>query len=90
MATKKAPVNSKLLEAITTILPANPAMTRADLSFLRGLRRRGYTTDEIIRVGQKAGFIVTSKDLIVAPKKPKNVAVAAPVSQARPMQPAQR
>jgi hypothetical protein len=77
MATKKAPVNSKLLEAVTATPPQNPALTGPDRVFLRGLKRRGYTEFEIIAIGKKAGMTVTADDL-----KPKKK--AASVQQVKP------
>lgn len=82
MATKKTPVNSKLLEVTAATPPANPAITRADLSFLRGLKRRGYTDAEIIGISQKSGLKVSAEQLVVTKRAPKVVAV--PPAQARP------
>ena len=58
MATKKTPVNSKLLEVAEAATPENPALSSADKAYLRGLRRRGFTQQEIQAVAQKAGFQV--------------------------------
>ena len=69
MVTKKAAINSKLLEAVAATPPANPAITRVDKTFLRGLIRRGYTHDEIISIGAKAGLKVNPQDLITNGKK---------------------
>lgn len=71
MATKKIPVNNKLLEAAAATPPANPALTGPDRAFLRGLKRRGYTEQEIIALGSKAGLKVTAADLVVRGRKPK-------------------
>jgi len=84
MATKKTPINAKLLEAVTATPPTNPALTGADRTFLRGLKRRGYTEAEIIAIGKKAGMTFTSDDL-----KPKVKIAKAGAPQPRPMQPAQ-
>ena len=74
MATKKIPVNSKLLEAAAATPPTNPALTGSDRAFLRGLTRRGYTEQEIIALGRKAGLNVTAADLVPRGRKPKSVA----------------
>lgn len=71
MATKKTPVNTKLLEVVQATPPINPAMTGADRTFLRGLKRRGYSNDEIIAIGKKAGFSVKQEDLAVKTRKAK-------------------
>ena len=88
MATKKTPVNSKFLEVATSAVPANPAVTSADRAFIRGLKRRGFTDEEITALGRKAGLNIQPSDLAVKTRKAKAVAVVAPVAQPRPMQPA--
>jgi SOS response regulatory protein OraA/RecX len=81
MATKKQAVNENLAKAFEAVKPANPALSSADKTYLRGLRRRGFTQQEIQNVAQKAGFQVPA-DLFETRKK------AAPVL-AKPT-PAQR
>lgn len=85
MATKKPAINNKLLDVVAATPPINPALTSADLSFLRGLKRRGYTDNEIIAISQKAGLKVSAEQLVVNKRAPK--VVAAPLAQARPAQP---
>jgi hypothetical protein len=75
---KRAPVSEKLAEAFIAAPPANPAPSSSDKAYLKGLKKRGYTDDEIIKIALKAGFKITPEMLIVKPKKP----VVAPV-QAR-------
>lgn len=58
MATKKTPVNENLAKAFESVKPANPALSSADKTYIRGLRRRGFTQIEIQDVAKKAGFIV--------------------------------
>lgn len=58
MATKKQTVNADLAKAFESAQPANPALTSADKTYLRGLRRRGFTQSEIQEIAQKAGFVV--------------------------------
>jgi hypothetical protein len=70
MATKHhAKVNLSLLEAVKETPPKNPAITGADKTYLRGLIRRGYTHDEIVAIGAKAGLKVNPQDLITNGKK---------------------
>jgi SOS response regulatory protein OraA/RecX len=68
MATKKTPVNENLTKAFESVKPANPALSSADKTYLRGLRRRGFTQIEIQEVAKNAGFQVPS-DLFEPKKK---------------------
>lgn len=68
MATKKIQVNEGLVKAFENAKPANPALTSADRTYLRGLRRRGFTQDEIKNVAKEAGFVVPT-DLFEQKKK---------------------
>lgn len=67
MATKKEPVNEDLAKAFASAKPANPALTSADKSYLRGLLRRGFTAEEIQTVAKNAGFQVTAE--LFTPRK---------------------
>lgn len=58
MATKKQTVNEALVKAFENAKPANPALSSADKTYLRGLRRRGFTMEEIQNVAAQAGFEV--------------------------------
>ena len=58
MATKKVAVNERLAMAFEKAKPANPALSSADKTFLRGMRRRGFTLEEIQKVAADAGFEV--------------------------------
>lgn len=69
MSTKKPPVNPALINAVSNTPPKNPAITSADKTYLKGLIRRGYTHDEIISIGAKAGLKVNPQDLITNGKK---------------------
>ena len=73
MASKKNKVNERLLAAAEATPPANPAITSSDLSFLRGLKRRGYTDIEIISIASKASLRVNPDQLLVV-KRVKKVA----------------
>lgn len=68
MATKKIQVNEGLVKAFENAKPANPALTSADRTYLRGLRRRGFTQEEIKKVAKEAGFDVPA-DLFESKKK---------------------
>ena len=67
MAIKQKP-NEKLVAAFAETKPAKPALSAADKTYLRGLRRQGYTNDEIKAVAAKAGFDIPP-DLFIS-KKP--------------------
>jgi hypothetical protein len=58
MAAKKHVVNPDLVKAFENAKPAKPALTSADKTYLRGLRRSGFTHKEIQDVAKKAGFEV--------------------------------
>ena len=64
----KTKVNPKLVEAAEATPPKNPAASAADRTYLRGLRRRGYTEEEIKVVANKAGLAMPP-DLFVSKKK---------------------
>lgn len=68
MATKKIQVNEGLVKAFENAKPANPALTSADRTYLRGLRRRGFTQEEIKQIANNAGFQVPA-DLFESKKK---------------------
>ena len=62
--------NQKLVDAFKNERPANPALSAADKSYLRGLRRQGYTQDEIKTIAGKAGFEVPA-DLFMSKRQNK-------------------
>ena len=72
----KQKVNPKLAEAFEAVQPKNPALSSADKTYLRGLRRRGFTEVEIMDIAGKAGMQVPA-DLFA--QKTKNLAT--PVAQ---------
>ena len=83
MATKKTPVNSKLLEAVAATPPANPAPTGPDLAFLRGLIRRGYTEQEITSIAHKAGMKIDAGFFAKAAEKAKKAAATREKNKAK-------
>ena len=62
--------NQKLLEAFKNTRPANPALSAADKRYLRGLRRQGYTQEEIKSIAGKSGFEVPA-DLFATKRQSK-------------------
>lgn len=72
MTTKKQSVNQDLASAFAEVKPKNPALSSADKTYLRGLRRRGFTQDEITDVAKKAGFSVPSDLFEHKQKLPKS------------------
>jgi len=82
---KKTDVNPKLVAAFAATPPRTPALSAADATYLRGLRRRGYTLQEIIEVGTKAGFVVPDNIFDAKKKKPATT-TQAPVRQTAPVQ----
>lgn len=70
MAKIKQAVNEKLAGVFAETPPENPAPSAADKTYLRGLKKRGYTEAEIIQVAAKAGFKITPDLFIIKPKKP--------------------
>lgn len=65
---KHQAANNDLMKAFEAVKPANPALSSADKTYLRGLCRRGFTQAEIQTVAQKAGFQVPA-DLFEPKKK---------------------
>lgn len=80
MATKKiAVVDQKLIDNAEKLTAENPQPTRADINFLKGLKRRGYSEQQIIAIAKTSGFNITAEQIQVKPKKKKE---AAPVARA--------
>jgi hypothetical protein len=80
MASKRQPVDPKLAEVFQAAPPANPSPTSADKNYLRGLKKRGYTEEEIIRIAAKAGYVITPALFVIKPKKPKTPAPEAVIT----------
>ena len=62
--------NQKLVDAFKNERPANPALSAADKRYLRGLRRQGYTQEEIKSIAGKSGFEVPA-DLFATKRQSK-------------------
>jgi hypothetical protein len=57
------PVNDSLVEIFTNARPKNPAVSEADKRYLRTLKKRGFTDEELITLAKEAGLIVTTEML---------------------------
>lgn len=68
MTMAKSKVKEALLKAVEENPPKTPALSAADKTYLRGLKRRGYTEGEITVIVQKAGLLVPP-DLFEQKKK---------------------
>lgn len=64
----KSKVKEALLKVVEATPPKIPALSSADKTYLRGLKRRGYTEGEIVAIVQKAGLSVPP-DLFEQKKK---------------------
>ena len=63
-----AKVNQLLQAATELVVPAVPVLSSADKSYLKGLKKKGYTNQQIIAIAQKSGFTIEAKLLEVRPK----------------------
>lgn len=54
----KPKVNSKLVELADAIEPQNPVLSGDDKRYLRGLKRRGYSEQQIFEIVRKAGLAI--------------------------------
>lgn len=66
---KKFVPDASLLEIINAEKPATPIMTGPEKTYFKGLKRRGYSEQQINEFIQKAGYRVPT-DLWIS-KKPK-------------------
>lgn len=80
MAKARLVVNDKLIAAADSTPAKNPAPSSADKAYLRGLKRRGYTEQEIRVICQKAGLGELPVDFFVPKKKALLQSKQAPVS----------
>jgi hypothetical protein len=75
---KKFTPPAAMLEVITGTKPATPVLVGAERTYYKGLKRRGYSEQQIGEFIKKAGYPVPADLWVVKAKKP----VAAP-TQAR-------
>lgn len=52
----KPKINEKLLALVEEVEPANPVLSGEDKRYLRGLKRRGYSEQQIFDIVKKAGL----------------------------------
>lgn len=67
-----------VLALINATKPATPILSGKEKTYFKGLKRRGYSEEQISEFIKKSGYSVPADLFVVKPKKP----VAAPV-QAR-------
>jgi hypothetical protein len=70
---KRIPLNELLAEVASKAKPAKPALSSTDKAYLRGLKKRGFTNEELIELAAKAGLTVTVEMLEVKPKTSKEL-----------------
>lgn len=63
-----AKVNPLLQASTELVKPAIPVLSTTDKSYLKGLKRRGYSDQQIIEIAAKSGFKIDSNFLEVKPK----------------------
>lgn len=76
---KKFVPDASLLEIVNAVKPATPVMTGPEKTYFKGLKRRGYSEQQIGEFIKKAGYPVPADLWVVKAKKP----AAAPVQPAR-------
>lgn len=63
--------DASLLEIVNAVKPATPIMTGPEKTYFKGLKRRGYSEQQIGEFIKKAGYQVPADFWVVKPKKPK-------------------
>ena len=63
-----AKVNQLLQASTELVVPAIPVLSSADKSYLKGLKKKGYSDQQIIAIAAKSGFTIDAKFLVVKPK----------------------
>lgn len=66
--TKSALLNA-IIEVAQESIPANPLPSGAELTYLKNLKRRGFTDAEIIVIAEKAGVTITAAHLVIKTKE---------------------
>ena len=69
-----APPNDILL-LINSTTPETPVLSSKEKTYFKGLKRRGYSEQQISEFVKKAGYLVPSDFFLVKPKKPKAASV---------------
>ena len=68
--------DASLLEIVNSVKPATPIMTGPEKTYFKGLKRRGYSEQQIGEFIKKAGYQVPANFWVVKPKNPKSAPVA--------------
>ena len=66
---KKFTPPAEMLEAINSTKPATPVLVGTERTYYKGLKRRGYSEQQIGEFIKKAGYPVPADLFIVKPKK---------------------
>lgn len=67
---KKFVPDSSILEIVNAVKPATPVMTGPEKTYFKGLKRRGYSEQQINEFIKKAGYPVPADLWVVKAKKP--------------------
>lgn len=64
-----------MLEAINATKPATPVLVGSERTYYKGLKRRGYSEQQINEFIKKAGYPVPADLWVVKAKKPETAQV---------------
>lgn len=67
--------SNDVLTLINATKPANPILSAKEKTYFKGLKRRGYSEQQISEFVKKAGYLVPSDFFLVKQKKPKAASV---------------
>ena len=67
---KKCTPPAAMLEAINSTKPATPVLVGSERTYYKGLKRRGYSEQQINEFIKKAGYPVPADLWVVKAKKP--------------------
>ena len=65
--------DQSILDLVTSTKPANPILSTKEKTYFKGLKRRGYSEQQINEFIKKAGYQVSADFWVVKEKKPKAV-----------------
>jgi hypothetical protein len=66
--TKRFVPDASLLEIVNSVKPETPVMTGPEKTYFKGLKRRGYSEQQISDFIKKAGFTVPANFWVVKKK----------------------
>lgn len=72
---KKFTPPAAMLEAINATKPATPVLVGSERTYYKGLKRRGYSEQQINEFIKKAGYPVPADLWVVKAKKPETAQV---------------